>query len=87
FGFMFHILSGGVMLAGFFMATDYTTSPVSKTGQFVYALFGGLITAVIRVFGGYPEGVTYAILIMNIATPLIDKYIRPKKFGKVVKEK
>ena len=85
YGFLFHILTGGIILAGFFMATDYTTSPVSKKGQFVYALGAGLLTAVIRKFGGYPEGVTYAILIMNIATPLIDKYVRPRKFGKAVK--
>ncbi len=85
YGFLYNILSGGIILAGFFMATDYTTSPVSKKGQFVYALGAGLITAVIRSFGGYPEGVTYAILIMNIATPLIDKYVRPRKFGKAVK--
>ena len=85
YGFLYNILTGGVILAGFFMATDYTTSPVSKKGQFVYALGAGLLTAVIRKFGGYPEGITYAILIMNIATPLIDKYIRPRKFGKAVK--
>lgn len=84
-GFLYHILTGGILLAGFFMATDYTTSPVSKKGQFVYALGAGLLTAVIRKFGGYPEGVTYAILIMNIATPLIDKYVRPRKFGRAVK--
>ena len=85
YGFLFHIFSGAVVMAGFFMATDYTTSPVTKTGQFIYALIAGLITAVIRKFGGYPEGVTYAILIMNIVTPLIDKHIKPKKFGKAVK--
>jgi len=85
YGFLFHILSGGIFLAAFFMATDYTTSPVSKKGQFVYALGVGLITSIIRAFGGYPEGVTYAILIMNIATPLLDKYLKPKKFGKAVK--
>ncbi len=84
-GFMYHILSGGVVLAAFFMATDYTTSPVTHLGQFVYALGGGLITGVIRVYGGYPEGITYAILIMNIITPLLDKYIKPRKFGKAVK--
>lgn len=87
FGFMYHILSGGVMLAGFFMATDYTTSPVTKAGQFVYALIAGIITGVIRLFGGYPEGVTYAILIANIITPLLDKGVKPRLFGKAVKEK
>ncbi len=85
FGFFFHIFSGGIVLAAFFMATDYVTSPVSHMGQFVYALGAGIITGVIRIFGGYPEGVTYAILIMNIVTPLLDKYIKPKKFGKAVK--
>lgn len=84
-GFLYHILSGGAILAAFFMATDYTTSPVSLLGQAVYAIGAGLLTGVIRIFGGYPEGVTYAILIMNIITPLLDKYIKPKKFGKAVK--
>ncbi len=79
--FLFSILAGGVFLGGFFMATDYTTSPLTAKGQFVYALGAGIITGVIRVYGGYPEGVTYAILIMNIATPLIDKVFVPKKFG------
>ncbi len=85
FSFMFHILSGGVMLVGFFMATDYATSPVSRKGQFIYALGAGIITGVIRLFGGYPEGVTYAILIMNVVTPLLDKHAKPKLFGKAVK--
>lgn len=85
--FAYSILSGGIFLAGFFMATDYTTSPLTQKGQFVYALGAGIITGVIRVWGGYPEGVTYAILIMNIATPLIDKVCVPQKFGKAVKAK
>ena len=81
YGFLYQILSGGVIIAAFFMATDYTTSPVTHMGQLIYALGAGLITGVIRIYGGYPEGVTYAILIMNIVTPLLDKYIKPKKFG------
>lgn len=85
FSFMFHILSGGVMLVGFFMATDYATSPVSRKGQFIYAFGAGIITGVIRLFGGYPEGVTYAILIMNVVTPLLDKHAKPRLFGKAVK--
>ena len=85
--FLFSVLSGGVLLGGIFMATDYTTSPLTAKGQFIYALGAGIITGVIRVYGGYPEGVTYAILIMNIITPLIDKVCVPKKFGKVVKAK
>ena len=79
--FLYHILSGGVVLAGFFMATDYVTSPTTLMGEFVYAFMAGIITCVIRLFGGYPEGCTYAILIMNIVTPIIDKYIRPRVFG------
>ncbi len=79
--FLYHILAGGVMLAGFFMATDYTTTPVTKTGEAIFAFGAGLITGVIRVFGGYPEGVTYGILLMNICVPLIDKAVRPRVFG------
>lgn len=79
--FLYHVLSGGVILGGFFMATDYVTSPTTGKGQFVYALGAGIITGVIRLYGGYPEGVTYAILIMNIITPIIDKYLKPRVFG------
>lgn len=79
--FLYHILTGGVMLAGFFMATDYVTSPTTAKGEFIYALGAGIITGVIRLYGGYPEGATYAILIMNIVTPIIDKYVRPRVFG------
>ena len=85
--FIYSILAGGVFLGGIFMATDYTTSPLTDKGQILYAFLAGIITGVIRVYGGYPEGVTYAILIMNIATPLIDKAIAPKYFGKAVKVK
>ena len=85
--FLFSILSGGTMLGAFFMATDYTTSPLTAKGQAIYAIGAGIITGVIRVYGGYPEGVTYGILIMNIVTPLIDKAFVPKTFGKAVKSK
>ena len=85
--FIYSILAGGVFLGGIFMATDYTTSPLTDKGQILYAFLAGIITGVIRVYGGYPEGVTYAILIMNIATPLIDKAIAPKYFGKAVNVK
>ena len=85
--FLFSILSGGAMLGAFFMATDYTTSPLTCKGQIIYAFGAGLITGVIRTYGGYPEGVTYGILIMNIVTPLIDKAVVPKTFGKAVKSK
>lgn len=79
--FLFQVLSGGVIIGGCFMANDYTTSPVTHKGEVVYAFGAGLITGVIRIFGGYPEGVTYGILIMNIVTPLIDKFMRPRVFG------
>ncbi len=80
---LFHILSGGVMLGAFFMATDYTTTPTTSLGQLVFGAGCGIITFIIRKWGGYPEGVTYAILLMNVVTPLIDKYISPKPFGTV----
>ncbi|MBR5157641.1 MAG: RnfABCDGE type electron transport complex subunit D [Clostridia bacterium] len=83
---LYNILSGGLMLGAIFMATDYVTSPITAKGQVIMGIGCGVITFVIRKFGGYPEGVSYAILIMNIATPLIDKYCRPKKFGAVKKE-
>ena len=71
------------MFGAFFMATDYTTTPTTRLGQTVFGIGCGLITFVIRKWGGYPEGVTYAILLMNVATPLIDKYIQPKTFGEI----
>ena len=77
------VLSGGVLFGAVFMATDYVTSPMTPLGQCVYAAGAGLIVALIRAFGGYPEGVTYAILLMNIATPLIDRAIRPRIYGEV----
>lgn len=79
------ILSGGVMFAAVFMATDYTTTPMTAPGQLIFAVGTGLLIAVIRCFCGYPEGVTYAILFMNIVTPLIDKYIKPRVYGEVKK--
>lgn len=79
------VLSGGVMFGAVFMATDYTTSPMTAKGQIIYAIGAGLIVSVIRAFGAYPEGVTYAIMIMNIATPLIDKYTHRKIYGEVKK--
>ena len=80
---LYQILCGGAMLGAFFMATDYTTSPTTAAGQIVFGFGCGAITFIIRKWGGYPEGVTYAILLMNIVTPLIDKYIRPRIFGTV----
>jgi electron transport complex protein RnfD len=77
-----HLLSGGLLLGAVFMATDYVTSPMSKSGMIVYAAGIGLITSLIRLFGAYPEGVSFAILIMNAFTPLINTYLKPKRFGK-----
>lgn len=77
------VLSGGVLFGAVFMATDYVTSPMTKWGQVIYAAGAGLIVALIRAFGSYPEGVTYAILLMNIATPLIDRAVRPRIYGEV----
>lgn len=78
-----HILAGGVLLGAFFMATDYVTSPVTKKGRLIMGIGCGLITVLIRLYGGYPEGVCYSILLMNIATPLIDRFTMPRKFGEV----
>ena len=75
------ILSGGVILGAFFMATDWVTTPTTQNGKLVFGCGCGLITALIRSYGGFPEGVCYSILFMNCLTPLIDKYIRPRVFG------
>ena len=75
------IFSGGLFLGAIFMATDYVTSPLTKAGQIVYAIGCGVLTVVIRYFGGYPEGVSYAILIMNLCVVLLDRIGRPVKFG------
>ncbi len=75
------LLGGSVMFGAVFMATDYTTSPMTKTGQAIYAAGCGILGALIRSFSSYPEGTTFAILLMNIATPLIDRYIKPRVYG------
>lgn len=80
--FLFSILSGGLILGAFFMATDYVTSPLTRKGQLVFGVACGIITFVIRRAGGYPEGVSYSILMMNAAVPLIDRYVRPRMYGK-----
>ena len=80
---LFHLLTGGVMLGAIFMATDYVTSPMSVKGMWIYGIGIGVITVSIRVFGAYPEGISFAILIMNAFVPLINMYIKPKKFGEV----
>ncbi len=79
--FLYHILSGGLLIGAFFMATDYTTTPYTPLGQIIFGIGCGILTAVIRLYGGYPEGVSYSILLMNIVTPLIDKFTAPKRFG------
>lgn len=79
---LWHLCSGGLLLGAIFMATDYVTSPMTTRGQLLYGVGIGLITVVIRLWGSYPEGVSFAILLMNAATPLIDKYILPKRFVK-----
>lgn len=80
------IFSGGLMLGAIFMATDYVTSPMTGRGQIIYGVAIGLLTVVIRNWGAYPEGMSFAILIMNAFTPLINTYVKPKRFGEVVKK-
>ena len=82
---LFHLLTGGVLLGAIYMATDYVTSPMSVKGMWIYGIGIGVITVLIRVFGAYPEGVSFAILIMNAFVPLINAYIKPKRFGEEVK--
>jgi electron transport complex protein RnfD len=82
---LFHILTGGIMLGAIYMATDLVTSPMTKPGMILFAIGIGIITVVIRVFGAYPEGVSFAILIMNAFVPLINRYIKPARFGKEAK--
>jgi len=82
---MFHILAGGVLLGAIFMATDYVTSPMSVRAQIIYGCGIGILTVIIRVWGSYPEGVSFAILIMNAFVPLMNTYIKPRRFGKEVK--
>lgn len=80
------LFSGGLMLGAIFMATDYVTSPMTGKGQIIYGVAIGVLTVVIRNWGAYPEGMSFAILIMNAFTPLINTYIKPKRFGEVKKE-
>lgn len=82
-----HLCTGGLMLGAVFMATDYVTSPMSHRGMVVYGVCIGLLTVIIRLFGSYPEGMSFAILIMNAFTPLINTYIKPKRFGEEAKRK
>ena len=82
---LFHILAGGAMLGAIFMATDYVTSPMTVKGIVLYSMGIGVITILIRVFGAYPEGMSFAILIMNAFVPLLNKYFKPSRFGETVK--
>ena len=79
----YHILGGGLILGAFFMATDFVTCPVTPNGRIIFAIGCGIITAIIRVYGGMAEGVSYAIILMNTATPLIESLTTPKVFGEV----
>jgi Na+-translocating ferredoxin:NAD+ oxidoreductase subunit D len=82
---LFHILTGGVLLGAIFMATDYVTSPMNPKGMIIYGIGIGVLTVIIRVYGAYPEGVSFAILIMNAFVPLMNAYIKPKRFGEELK--
>ncbi|MBR2453123.1 MAG: RnfABCDGE type electron transport complex subunit D [Clostridia bacterium] len=84
---LYHVLSGGLLLGAFFMATDYVTTPYTKKGQIIFGVGCGVLTAVIRIYGGYPEGVSYSILLMNVVSPLIERYTVPQKYGMVKVEK
>ncbi len=83
---LFHVLAGGLILGAFFMATDMVTSPVTRKGMLIFGIGCGVLTSVIRLWGGYPEGVSFAILLMNAVTPLIDRYTKPKVFGQVTRK-
>ncbi len=82
---MFHILAGGVLLGAIFMATDYVTSPMTPMAMIIYGCGIGFLTVIIRVYGAYPEGVSFAILIMNAFVPLMNAYMKPKRFGEEVR--
>jgi RnfABCDGE-type electron transport complex D subunit len=81
-GPMYHLLSGGLMLGAFFIVTDPVTSPNTATGQIIFGLGCGLMTWIIRTWGGYPEGVAFAVMLMNTLTPLIDQYVKPRIYGR-----
>ena len=84
---LFHMMAGGLIIGAFFMATDMVTTPITVKGQILFAVGAGALTVLIRLVGGYPEGVCYAILLMNAVTPLIDRFIQPKIFGSEVKRR
>jgi electron transport complex protein RnfD len=84
---LIHVLSGGAILGAFFMATDLVTSPMTKKGMIIFSVGIAIITVVIRLYGAYPEGISFAILIMNAFVPLINKYFKPRRFGSKIKAK
>lgn len=79
---IYHLLSGGLLIGAIFMATDYTTSPLTRSGQLIYGVMIGILTVLIRLFGSYPEGMSFAILVMNAFTPMINRFTEPRLFGK-----
>jgi electron transport complex protein RnfD len=79
---LFHMMAGGLIIGAFFMATDMVTTPITRKGKIIFAAGAGAITVLIRLVGGYPEGVCYSILLMNCVTPLIDRYIQPDLYGR-----
>jgi electron transport complex protein RnfD len=83
---LFHLFAGGLILGAFFMATDWVTSPVTKKGRWIFGIGCGIITILIRIWGGYPEGVSYSILLMNVFTPVIDRLTKERIFGEVKKK-
>jgi len=84
---LYNVFGGGLMLGAIFMATDYATSPVTKPGQIIFGIGCGLVTMLVRCFGSMPEGVSYSILLMNILSPLIDRFTVPKAFGAASEQK
>lgn len=82
---IFHLLAGGLMLGAFFMATDMVTTPITRLGKAIFGVGAGILVVLIRLYGGYPEGVLFSILLMNIATPIINRYTRPRIYGEVKK--
>jgi electron transport complex protein RnfD len=83
---IYHVLTGGLMLGAIFMATDMVSSPMTPKGQLIYGVGIGVITILIRFFGAYPEGISFAILIMNAMVPLLNRYVKPKRFGELKKQ-
>jgi electron transport complex protein RnfD len=79
---VFELLNGGLLMGAFFMATDYATSPITPRGKVIFGIGCGFFAYLIRFYGGYPEGIMFSILIMNLFVPLIDKYVRPRIYGK-----